>query len=254
MLLTLSLRPKAAKLYDQFSQLQDRASTQLIGQNHTRTQQVEQAGHGAKKGTAATLNHEFQRVALSGRMAHRDVNQKPPGGMEGDQPEADSHQIRRKPAPHGTPKLIGCDNASRPGGEEATHQNADAARQSELETVWGRQAMGQSDRMTKTEPDHSPCRTSYALPSAPRDQTLHANERNANASDHDGQVKTLHTGMLNRRNQCCLNAVVACLYQLQSCELGSFGSVDRAIREVTQQQEVEILQSQAWRPLLRSYT
>ena len=83
MLLTLSVHPEGAKLYDQFSQLQDRASTQLIGQNHTRTQQVEQAGHGAKKGTAATLNHYFQRVSLSGRMAHRDVNQKPKSLLAG---------------------------------------------------------------------------------------------------------------------------------------------------------------------------
>ena len=77
------------------------------------------------------------------------------------------------------------------------------------------------------------------LRSSHTDATPPANASESCAERLDS-IPVLQTRVLNRRNQCYLNATVTCLFQLRSCRVGQLGRIgmDAAIQEVERNEEL----------------
>ena len=65
--------------------------------------------------------------------------------------------------------------------------------------------------------------------------------------------QVLQTRLMNRRNQCYLNALVTCLHDLSLEARGQIGALGVALHTLSEQEELDILESERWAPYLRGW-
>ena len=66
-------------------------------------------------------------------------------------------------------------------------------------------------------------------------------------------MQVLQTRLRNRRNQCYLHALITCLRGLSQAARGRIGTVGVALQTFSQQEEIDVLQSEMWAPYLRGW-